>query len=132
MTAYWIAFGAHGPRAGTPPGEGRKIFLGTAIGVVASLVLFATIRAGAKPSPKTLTKEYEEATNEYLKVGSSRDYQRKKLTCWIAGPKVGAHYRYLVRGLHWTWTGAKQASQERVDAFRRKHYTLFAFVRVRY
>lgn len=66
--AYWIAFGAHGPRALPPPGEGWKVFGYTAVGVVVSFILFAAIRAGAKGTPRSMTQEYQEATNEYLKA----------------------------------------------------------------
>ncbi|KAK4214011.1 putative cytochrome c oxidase [Rhypophila sp. PSN 637] len=69
--AYWIAFGPHGPRALPPPDEGKKVFLYTAIGVGVSLALFATLRAFAKPAPYTMTKEWQEATNEYLKGQNS-------------------------------------------------------------
>jgi hypothetical protein len=66
--AYWIAFGPHGPRAGSPPGEGTKIFTYTVIGVAASLAIFLATHHMANPPPHTLTKEWEEATNEYFKV----------------------------------------------------------------
>ncbi|KAK7921309.1 cytochrome c oxidase polypeptide 5 [Apiospora marii] len=65
--AYWIAFGAHGPRAAPPADEGRKVLLYTLIGVGASLAIFSTMRMFAKPAPSTMTKEYQEASNEYLK-----------------------------------------------------------------
>ena len=66
--AYYIAFGAHGPRAMPPPGEGWKVAAYTAIGVGVSFLIFATIRSFARAPPDTMTKEYQEATNEYLKV----------------------------------------------------------------
>jgi len=66
--AYWIAFGAHGPRALPPPGEGWKVFGYTALGVTVAFAIFAAIRAFGKGSPRTMTQEYQEATNEYLKV----------------------------------------------------------------
>ena len=66
--AYWIAFGPHGPRAEAPPGESTKIFTYTVLGVAASLVIFLTTHHLANPPPSTLTKEWEEATNEYFKV----------------------------------------------------------------
>jgi cytochrome c oxidase subunit 4 len=65
--AYWIAFGPHGPRAQSPPDENRKVALYTAMGVLVSLVLFTTMRAFAGPAPSTMNREYEEATNEFLK-----------------------------------------------------------------
>lgn len=69
--AYYIAFGAHGPRALPPPGEGWKVAGYTALGVGVSLALFVAIRLFAKGSPGTMNKEYQEATNEYLKAQNS-------------------------------------------------------------
>ncbi|KAI1381320.1 cytochrome c oxidase subunit IV [Hypoxylon crocopeplum] len=65
--AYWIAFGPHGPRAQPAAGEGRKVALYTALGVFASFALFATMRSFAGPAPSTMTREYQEASNEFLK-----------------------------------------------------------------
>ncbi|PNS15332.1 hypothetical protein CAC42_2667 [Sphaceloma murrayae] len=65
--AYWIAFGPHGPRALPPPGEGTKVFAYTMAGCVAAGVLFFGTRAFARSSPRTMTKEYQEASDEYLK-----------------------------------------------------------------
>ncbi|KAK1772700.1 putative cytochrome c oxidase [Phialemonium atrogriseum] len=65
--AYWIAFGPHGPRALPPPGEGKKVALYTAVGVGVSLAFFVAIRMFAGPAPHTMTKEWQEASNEYLK-----------------------------------------------------------------
>ncbi|KAH8781829.1 mitochondrial cytochrome c oxidase-like protein subunit V [Hyaloscypha finlandica] len=69
--AYYIAFGAHGPRALPPPGEGWKVAGYTALGVAVSFALFVAIRMGAKGTPGTMNKEYQEATNEYLKNQNS-------------------------------------------------------------
>lgn len=68
--AYWIAFGPHGPRSLPPPDEGKKVALGVAVGILASLALFSTSRLFAKPAPHTMNKEWQEAANEYLKVRS--------------------------------------------------------------
>lgn len=68
VAAYWIAFGPHGPRALPPPGEGKTVFLYTLAGVVVSVTLFGFTRMFARPPPKTMTKEWQEATEEYLKV----------------------------------------------------------------
>lgn len=65
--SYWIAFGPHGPRAAPPPGETSKVILYTAIGVGVSFVAFYAIRLGGRPGPKTMNKEWQEASNEYLK-----------------------------------------------------------------
>ncbi|KAK2873239.1 Cytochrome c oxidase subunit 5 [Arthroderma sp. PD_2] len=63
--AYWIAFGPHGPRAETPKGEGMKIFVQIMKYVVISAGVFYATRLLAQPPPKTMTKEWQEATNEY-------------------------------------------------------------------
>lgn len=68
VIAYWVAFGPHGPRALPPPGEGLKVFSYTMIGVVAAGLIFATTRAFAREGPSTMNKEWQEATNEYMKV----------------------------------------------------------------
>ncbi|KAG6866146.1 hypothetical protein C0991_008099 [Blastosporella zonata] len=62
--AYYVAFGPHGPR--TPvsqPGDALKIFFWTMTLVAVGGGLFATARAFAPPPPKTITKEWEEASN---------------------------------------------------------------------
>ncbi|KFX96470.1 hypothetical protein V490_03334 [Pseudogymnoascus sp. VKM F-3557] len=69
--AYWIAFGAHGPRAVAPPGEGWKVLGYTLAGIAVSFGLFATVRAFARGPPATMTKEYQEASNEYLLAQNS-------------------------------------------------------------
>lgn len=75
QTAYWIAFGPHGPRAQTPPGEGWKIVNYTLVGVAASAVLFFGTRYFARPPPRTLSKEWQEASEEYLRVRSINFHQ---------------------------------------------------------
>lgn len=67
-SAYWIAFGPHGPRALPPPGENWMVFRWTMYGVGISFVIFWIIRQFARPAPGTMTAEYQEMTNEYLKV----------------------------------------------------------------
>ncbi|KAI9762999.1 MAG: Cytochrome c oxidase subunit 5A [Chaenotheca gracillima] len=69
--AYWIAFGPHGPRALPPPGENLTIVTYTTICLAVSFALFLTARYFAKPAPKTMTKEWQEMTNEYLKGQNS-------------------------------------------------------------
>jgi cytochrome c oxidase subunit 4 len=66
--AYWIAFGPHGPRALPPPGEGWKVASYTAIGLAVAFGIVVALRFAARDPPSTMTKEYQEATNEYLKV----------------------------------------------------------------
>lgn len=72
FTAYWIAFGPHGPRAQTPPGENTKVFAYTIVGVLAAGALFGFTRYFAREKPRTLNKEWQEASNEYFKVSRSQ------------------------------------------------------------
>lgn len=65
--AYWISFGPHGPRALPPPGEGKLVFLYTMYGIGISFVIFVIIRMFAGPAPSTMTKEYQEASEEFLR-----------------------------------------------------------------
>ncbi|GAM82593.1 hypothetical protein ANO11243_005750 [Dothideomycetidae sp. 11243] len=65
--AYWIAFGPHGPRAQTPPGENTKVFVYTLLGCGAAAAIFLTTRFFARPPPKTMNKEYQEQSEAYLK-----------------------------------------------------------------
>jgi hypothetical protein len=51
-----------------PPGEGWKVLGYTLGGVAVSFAIFATIRMFAGKEPSTMTKEYQEASNEYLIV----------------------------------------------------------------
>ncbi|KAG1863590.1 COX4, subunit IV of cytochrome c oxidase [Suillus subalutaceus] len=63
--AYYVAFGPHGPRAPvSPPGQGLKVFLCTMGLVGAAGLLSLAIRSQSPPPPRTLTREWEEATNE--------------------------------------------------------------------
>ncbi|KAI9304467.1 cytochrome c oxidase subunit IV [Cunninghamella echinulata] len=70
--SYYIAFGPHGPREPiTGPGHTAKVLGGVAGVLAVSGGLFALIRSGGKETPRTLTKEWQEATNEYLKSQNS-------------------------------------------------------------
>lgn len=68
LTAYWIAFGPHGPRALDPPGESKSLFFHTCLVLVATLGIFATIRSFGGKAPESMTQEWQEQSNEYLKV----------------------------------------------------------------
>ncbi|KAF9819811.1 hypothetical protein IEO21_01902 [Rhodonia placenta] len=63
--AYYVAFGPHGPRAPVnPPGTTMKVLLGTLAGVAAAGAVFIAVRSFAPPPPKSISKEWEEASNE--------------------------------------------------------------------
>ncbi|KAL1917441.1 uncharacterized protein VTP21DRAFT_3834 [Calcarisporiella thermophila] len=65
--AYWVAFGPHGPREPLEKGHGTKVFFGVVASLAVSTALFAWIRSKGQETPKTLSKEWQEATNEYMK-----------------------------------------------------------------
>jgi cytochrome c oxidase subunit 4 len=67
-TAYWIAFGPHGPRAEPPPGENWKIVRYTVYGLLVSAAVFYGTHHFARPPPKTMSEEWQKATNEYARV----------------------------------------------------------------
>ncbi|PWN96398.1 putative cytochrome-c oxidase chain V precursor [Tilletiopsis washingtonensis] len=63
--AYFVSFGPHGPRKPhVQPGQGMRTFFGTVglIGVTAAV--FFGIRSQAPAPPKTMTKEWQEQSNE--------------------------------------------------------------------
>jgi len=63
--AYYVAFGPHGPRADLhPPGSMPKLILAILVGVSAGGALFLASRTLAGPPPNTMTKEWQEASNE--------------------------------------------------------------------
>jgi len=63
--AYYVAFGPHGPRADLhPTGSTPKLILAIAVGVAAGGGLFLASRAFANPPPKSMSKEWQEASNE--------------------------------------------------------------------
>ncbi|BGP21057.1 hypothetical protein JCM10213_007575 [Rhodosporidiobolus nylandii] len=63
--SYYVAFGPHGPREPIKADAGKTV-AGVAVAVAAASVIFYLVRLGGKETPKTLTKEYQEATNERL------------------------------------------------------------------
>ena len=68
VTAYWIAFGPHGPRAKYPKHDNVWIAKWVFASLVLSTVIFFSIRAFARPPPKTLNEQWQKMTNEYLRV----------------------------------------------------------------
>ncbi|EPQ57821.1 cytochrome c oxidase subunit IV [Gloeophyllum trabeum ATCC 11539] len=66
--AYYVAFGPHGPRAPVnPPGSGVKILFAT-LGLIGTtgLLYYALRQVSVKP-PNTMTREWQEASNERAK-----------------------------------------------------------------
>lgn len=73
--AYYISFGAWGPRRPIyQPGDKQRIFFGVVTGVVASIVVFAGIKSLAAPAPITMTREWQEASDEYLKSKNANPF----------------------------------------------------------
>jgi len=63
--AYYVAFGPHGPRTpSSKPGDTLKVFGYTMALVGVSGILSLVFRHFANPQPKTMTKEWQEATND--------------------------------------------------------------------
>lgn len=66
--AWYISYGAWGPRRPVhPKGEAGKITAGVIGGLVLSIGIFLTIRASAPEAPKTMNREWQEASDDYLK-----------------------------------------------------------------
>jgi len=66
--AYYVSFGPHGPREPiVPPGSNIKIFFGTIAAMVAAVGVFAAVRSQGPPKIHTITKEWEEATEQMKK-----------------------------------------------------------------
>ncbi|KAK1230026.1 Cytochrome c oxidase subunit 5B, mitochondrial [Marasmius sp. AFHP31] len=63
--AYYVSFGPHGPRAPTSkPGDNYKIFATVAGLIGLTGVLTAVLRSFGQETPKSMSKEWQEATNE--------------------------------------------------------------------
>ena len=66
--AYYVAFGPHGPRTPTSkPGDLMKILVGTSALVGVGATLYLTFKSLAPPAPRTINKEWEEASTERAK-----------------------------------------------------------------
>jgi len=63
--AYYVAFGPHGPRTPvSPPGQAFKVTIGLSLMIGVAGLMYFGVRAMAPPPPKTMTKEWQEASNE--------------------------------------------------------------------
>ncbi|KAG8758017.1 Cytochrome c oxidase subunit 5A, partial [Ceratobasidium sp. 423] len=62
--AYFVAFGPHGPRTPvTPPGQTMKVITGTLVMIALAGGAYGIVRSFGT-TPRTFTKEYQQATNE--------------------------------------------------------------------
>ncbi|TGZ84942.1 cytochrome c oxidase subunit IV, partial [Ascodesmis nigricans] len=66
--SYYVAFGPHGPRTLPPPGEWKKVVMYTLASVGLTGFFFLTRELGARPAPKTMTPEWQEASNERMRA----------------------------------------------------------------
>ncbi|PTD08347.1 Cytochrome c oxidase polypeptide 5, mitochondrial [Fusarium culmorum] len=66
MQSNWTELTLQEKKAG-PPGTNARVAWGIFIGIAASVGLFGLVRLAAKPAPYTMTQEYQEETNEFLK-----------------------------------------------------------------
>lgn len=79
--------------------------------IAATFVIFGSVRMLAGPAPDTMTKEYQEASNEFLKVLTLRTdtdglcLADQWLTPRLLGTKFRPHHRSLFRGLLWQGHG---------------------------
>lgn len=74
---YYIAYGAHGPRAELPEGFYKKVALGTFGTVLAAAALFIGYTQMFMKRPTTITKEWQEAANEKAREQMSDPYTGK-------------------------------------------------------
>lgn len=73
--AYYISFGEWGPRRPLyQPGDKSKIFWGVIAGLGAGFGLFAVIRQFAAPPPTTMNREWQDASDEYLKSKNANPF----------------------------------------------------------
>lgn len=77
-------------------------------GLGISLVIFFIIRAFAREPPRTMTKQWQEATNEYLKVSFRQALPQINTENFVAESELRAHYRNFVGGLRGQGTCAEQ------------------------
>ncbi|GAA5847553.1 hypothetical protein JCM9279_005292 [Rhodotorula babjevae] len=71
--AYYVAFGPHGPREPLQA-NGGKTLAGTLAAVGVATLLFYFVRKGGKETPKSLSREHQEAANEMLREQRSDPY----------------------------------------------------------
>ncbi|GAA5884027.1 hypothetical protein JCM16303_001365 [Sporobolomyces ruberrimus] len=68
--SYYVAFGPHGPREPIQAEAGKTI-AGVVAAVAVGGIIFYALRRGGAETPKTVSKEWQEAANEMLKEQKS-------------------------------------------------------------
>ena len=134
-TAYWIAFGPHGPRALPPPGENWAIFKYTMLGVglrrpLHDHTVIRTRRSqdheravpeddqripqGTSSSPNISASGTTHLSASSIGHNSCKEFSLINFFSSIsAEPKNRAHNRYIIRRLRRQGHGAEQASKGR-------------------
>ena len=73
--AWYISYGEWGPRRPVhQKGDGMKIFGGVVLGLSIASGLFVLFRVSAPESPRTMTREWQEASDEYLKSKNANPF----------------------------------------------------------
>lgn len=73
--AWYISYGAWGPRKPIhPPGSGKKIFGGILVVLAGAGAIFGFTRLISGPQPVTMSKEWQEKTNEILKENKANPF----------------------------------------------------------
>lgn len=74
--AWYVSYGEWGPRSPVhPKGSGRQIFVGILAGVAAAAALFLAVKAVTPPLPKTMSSEWQTASNEILAAHNAEPFQ---------------------------------------------------------
>lgn len=130
-SAYYVAFGPHGPRApSSKPGDGIKVFAGTAALVGVAGIIFLSIRAISKsllftlnftkalclgpPPPKTISKEWEEAANQRALEQKMNPITGRHFRFSYQLNFLFGHHRYRVGRIHWQGIRYAQVELRRV------------------
>jgi cytochrome c oxidase subunit 4 len=73
--AWFISYGSWGPRRPVhAKGDAGKIATGVFVGLGVSLAIFLAIRSAAPAPPKTLSREWQDQSDEYLKSKNANPF----------------------------------------------------------
>ncbi|KAJ2322570.1 Cytochrome c oxidase subunit 5B, mitochondrial [Coemansia sp. RSA 2702] len=65
---FYATYGSHNRRrVRGKPGDGMKVFVGV-VGTIALSLAVSTMMRNSVPKPRTMTKEWQEASNEYARA----------------------------------------------------------------